>query len=148
MRWIVAVAMAGALGLATAACSTSPDLTGTAAHRMKAWEQGTNFQAAASALAADVARIQGDLHTSQAGVVKFHCITLGQDAARDHSALPTPDPTLSLLLEHAYEAYYRFATSCVNHDGRQAAVTGLLHELRTGNGEMAKAQQRLDTVLS
>lgn len=140
-RAAAAFSLVLALGLALNACST-PDESGSMAHRVSAWVKGTGFQAAAAALSQDVSAVQKDRRDASAAVVKVDCLTLGQDTTQDHSVLPTPDQALTLDLSKAYDAYYSYATTCVAHDAAPATLAGIEHYLATGTKAMASAQAR------
>lgn len=134
------------LGAGLAACST-PDQTGTLAHRVQAWASGTSFSKSTAALTADVARIRRNHLTAKASVVKFNCFTLGQDAMKANANLVTPDQALSLDLSNAYNAYYSYATNCVADQGARGALDGLAPKLATGDRELAAGQARLRAIV-
>ncbi|MGH9062424.1 MAG: hypothetical protein ACRDZQ_01775 [Acidimicrobiales bacterium] len=144
-----AAALCGALALAVglAACSKTPDQTGSLAQRVRAWASGTGYAQEVAALQADVARIEHDRKAAKPKVVQFDCITLGQDATKDNSQLVTPDKALSQDLSDAYNAFYSYASACVAHSGAPAVVAGADHYLAAGDRALASARARMQAIV-
>lgn len=145
-RAAAAAALTGVLAGGLAACSASPDQTGTLAQRTRAWASGTAFGQAAASLQADVARIEHDRRVDQPQVVKFNCYTLGQDAMKAYGSLLTPDPTLSQELSRAYDDFYAYATTCVKAGAAPATLDRLAAQLAGGSQALARAQARFRVI--
>ncbi|HUE05946.1 MAG TPA: hypothetical protein VMP41_00855 [Acidimicrobiales bacterium] len=94
------------LALTTAAAVTftscaGEDQTGSPAHRMSVWVNGTNFGEDIGTLVADNARI-AKVVPNGSGAVHAACGTLVTDAEMANTELPSPDPEVTDLLTKAY----------------------------------------------
>ncbi len=94
----LAVSVTAAMTLTSCA---GEDQTGSPAHRMSAWVNGTSFGGDIATLVADNARVP-KVAPNGAGAVHAACGTLVTDAEMANTELPSPDPEVTDLLYQAY----------------------------------------------
>lgn len=129
---------------ATLSACAGQDQTGTSAHRMSEWANGSGLGQDIGALIADNARVPQDVPNGT-GAVHAACGTLLLDAQTANGELPSPDGEVTAWLTQAYalegtagnDCYSAGATntallSTAEHDGIKAEALFTQALLRIG----------------
>ncbi len=111
-RRILAAALVVLLGAGAASCA-GEDQTGSPAHRLSEWVNGTGLGEDIGTLVADNARIP-KVVPNGTKAVHAACGTMEDDADTANDELPTPDPTVTDWLSTAYGLEGTAATDCYN----------------------------------
>jgi len=133
-----------ALGMAFSACA-GPDETGSMASRVSAWADTARFGSEAAGLVSDISRVKVVLERRDAGAVRADCAVLSQDAEAAHQELPTPDASLTDLLDAAYRQAFDAAEYCyegAGGDPRQIALFERSASVAESDLASAKAELR------
>jgi hypothetical protein len=132
---LLGVAALGAAGL-LAACSPAG---GTPQARVTNWASQSGIVALDAQVAADVSSVEGALAAGDASTVKDLCSVLNDDVGQAYDELPSPDGTLTDLLDHAYLQLDQGAVDCqtASHESRGVG------EIRQGSASLQEADARL-----
>jgi hypothetical protein len=112
-RILVASLAASVAAAVTLSSCAGEDQTGSPAHRMSVWVNGTSLGADIATLVADNARIPKGV-ANGTGAVHADCGTLVTDAEMANSELPSPDPDVTDLLTKAYGLEGTAGNQCYN----------------------------------
>jgi len=141
---LLAVVLAAGL---LAACA-GPDETGSPAHRMAAWVQGTGLGATIATLDADAARVTTvvDEHHGT-GAIHADCGVLYTDTEAANTQLPSPDVQLTTLLSDAYTEMGKAANNCFAAGGGNTALQRTSARQRTAaRALLVRALRRAELV--
>ena len=99
-------------GVLLAGCAGAED-SGSPAHRMRTWADGTSFGAGVGSLKADSAAVAAAYRDGRArSSLPSACNALALDAQNANDSLPSPDAALTQQLASAYQLYYEAGTAC------------------------------------
>jgi hypothetical protein len=99
-------------GVLLAGCAGAED-SGSPAHRMRTWADGTSFGAGVGSLKGDSAAVAAGYRDGRAlSSLPSACNALALDAQNANDSLPSPDAALTQQLASAYQLYYEAGTAC------------------------------------
>lgn len=145
-RWLPVALLVAALTLTGCA---GPDETGTFAHRVTAWVDGTQFGQNVGTLEGDGARITKVVDTHRGtGAIHTACGVLESDAGTAYATLPSPDTTLTLDVNQAVQLDEEAGTDCYNAGATNLSLLRTSAELRSqADTELRQAVERVESII-
>lgn len=134
-----------AVAVVLTSCAGAED-SGTIAHRVSVWAQGTSFGNALGALHGDsVAVAKAQRAGGNRGNLTTACNALALDAESANNNLPTPDLALTDLLAKAYNLDYQAGTAC--YANTSAATMGRVNTQREeADRLLAQARAKVEAL--
>ena len=121
------------------ACSSAPDVSGTLSQRVNGWSQGVGFTSSSAKIGSELDQVTRSAQAGDLGGLQAVSVQLQDDATIAHAQLPSPDQSLTNLLNTAYQTAYQLANHYLDKGVGPDRAAGLAAVIR----QAAAAQQAL-----
>lgn len=118
-------------------------MNGPVYKRMSDWENGTSLTGSINTIRHDYQNINGAFLKLNYPSAKTFCVVLGNDVQSANGNLPTPSPTVTLVLSEGYTDLYNGSVKCYE-DAIKSDKTKLSGDLQL----MKNGLDRIDTAVN
>jgi hypothetical protein len=135
-----------ALAAVVAAAAGCGRAGGTSSQRVSAWADQSGIVGLDQTIAYDVHGVQGSAAEGKLLTTKTVCLALYDDVSQAYTELPSPDPTLTNLLNQSDLSLSRGADDCssaLSGSRDETLLHRALHEIGQGSADLASATSRL-----
>jgi hypothetical protein len=137
-------------GLALSACAGAGLQGSSPADKMSNWAKGAELTLGRQAIDAAESRITHDVSTGDRGDLQLDCEGMKTAAEKARSFLPSPDQTVTIELDEAYNLLYEGSESCFRHAlgaaTTSSVIAGATATIRKGVGYFDHALARIERI--
>lgn len=137
-------------GLVLCSCAGAGLQGSSPAAKMAAWAKGAQFTLGRQAIDSAESRITHDLSAGDRGDLQLDCEGMKTAAEKARSFLPSPNQTVTIELDEAYNLLYEGAESCfaqaLRSSPTSAAITKATATIHEGVGYFDHAVARIDRI--
>lgn len=137
-------------GLVLSSCAGAGLQGPSPAAKMRTWAKGAQFALGEQAIDSAESRITHDVRTGNRGDLQLDCEGMKTAAEKARSFLPSPNQTVTIELDEAYNLLYEGAESCFAHALHVPTTSPVIVKatatMRKGVGYFDHALARIDRI--